>query len=78
MLYSERPDFVVRLMDQNSMKEWQLRADLEQEKKKTTTADTQTLLQAALTAYQNARIDGLCHEGAYEIALQTIPHPHKT
>lgn len=37
------------------------------------TADSQTLIiKAALTAYQNARVDGLCHEGAYEIALQEI------
>lgn len=36
------------------------------------TADPETTLQAALTAYQNARTDGLCHEGAWEIALQTL------
>jgi hypothetical protein len=36
------------------------------------TADPHPLLQNALTAYQTARTDGLCHEGAYEIALQTL------
>jgi hypothetical protein len=36
------------------------------------TADPQTLLQTALAAYQTARADGLCHEGAWEIALQTL------
>jgi hypothetical protein len=37
-----------------------------------TTADPQSLLQTALDAYQTARTDGLCHEGAYEIALETL------
>ncbi|MFN2136268.1 MAG: hypothetical protein ACK2UK_09955 [Candidatus Promineifilaceae bacterium] len=27
-------------------------------------------LQAALAAYEDARMDGLCHDGAWEIALQ--------
>ncbi len=27
---------------------------------------------AALTAYENARADGLCHEGAQECALQAL------
>jgi hypothetical protein len=27
---------------------------------------------AAVSAYENARIDGLCHEGAWEIAVETI------
>jgi len=36
------------------------------------TADPQTILQTALNAYQDARTDGLCHEGAWEIALQTL------
>lgn len=29
-------------------------------------------LQAALTAYENARMDGLCHEGAWELALHEL------
>ncbi len=28
--------------------------------------------QAALTAYKNARMDGLCHEGAWESALDIL------
>lgn len=38
----------------------------------TSSADPHTMLQTALTAYHNARTDGLCHEGAWEIALQTL------
>lgn len=26
-------------------------------------------VQAALNAYENARMDGLCHEGAWEVAV---------
>lgn len=29
-------------------------------------------LAAAMTAYQNARADGLCRDGAWECALQTL------
>lgn len=29
-------------------------------------------LQAARTAYENARMDGVCHEGAWELALQLL------
>lgn len=28
--------------------------------------------ETAVNTYQNARIDGLCHDGAWEIALETI------
>lgn len=34
--------------------------------------DLAALLQAALTAYENARADGLCHEGAWECALAAV------
>ncbi len=30
-------------------------------------------LKIALTAYENARIDGLCHDGAWECALTAVP-----
>ena len=50
----------------------QLIIDLQQIINQRETADPHPLLQAALTAYQNARTDGLCHQGAYEIALQTL------
>ncbi|NUQ37294.1 MAG: acetyltransferase [Caldilineales bacterium] len=30
------------------------------------------LLAAALTAYENARMDGLCHAGAWECALTIL------
>ncbi|HLE57331.1 MAG TPA: hypothetical protein VJB15_09620, partial [Rhodothermia bacterium] len=30
------------------------------------------LTPAALTAYEEARISGLCHEGAWEIALEKM------
>ena len=33
------------------------------------------LRQAALSAYEAARADGLCHEGALEIALQVMHAP---
>ncbi|MFZ0546410.1 MAG: hypothetical protein WAM60_13280 [Candidatus Promineifilaceae bacterium] len=59
----------------NNMNTEQLEADLQQIIKQQTvlqTADPQSLLEAALTAYHNARIDGLCHEGAWEVALQTL------
>lgn len=29
-------------------------------------------IQAALAAYENARMDGLCHEGAWECALNVL------
>lgn len=29
---------------------------------------------AALTAYEDARTDGLCHAGAWECALQAMQH----
>lgn len=29
-------------------------------------------LKIALTAYENARMDGLCHEGAWECALDAL------
>ena len=28
--------------------------------------------EAAFNGYENARIDGLCHEGAWEVALDSI------
>lgn len=31
-----------------------------------------TAFAAALTAYQDARMDGLCHEGAWECALEVL------
>lgn len=37
-----------------------------------TTAVPDAALQAALTAYENARMDGLCHEGAWESALDVL------
>ncbi len=36
------------------------------------TAVPDAALQAALTAYENARMDGLCHEGAWESALYVL------
>jgi hypothetical protein len=36
------------------------------------TAVEQTIVQAALAAYEQARLDGLCHEGAWECALETF------
>ncbi len=29
-------------------------------------------VQAALDAYENARMDGLCHDGAWEVAIGAI------
>lgn len=29
-------------------------------------------VQAALNAYENARMDGLCHDGAWEVAVGAI------
>lgn len=37
-----------------------------------TTAVPDTYLQAALTAYENARADGLCHDGAWECAVTAL------
>jgi hypothetical protein len=56
------------------MDEKQLTADLQQiiNQFPQTTADPQYIRQNALTAYHNARADGLCHEGAWEIALHTL------
>jgi hypothetical protein len=36
------------------------------------TAVEQTIVQAALATYEQARLDGLCHEGAWECALETL------
>lgn len=36
------------------------------------TAVPDAALQAALIAYENARMDGLCHEGAWESALHVL------
>ncbi len=33
-------------------------------------------LSAAMTAYEDARIDGLCHEGAWEASLAALLGPH--
>ncbi|HRQ40066.1 MAG TPA: acetyltransferase [Chloroflexota bacterium] len=40
------------------------------------TAVPDAALQAALTAYENARTDGLCHEGAWESALYVLHSLH--
>lgn len=32
-------------------------------------------LRAAVRAYEDARIDGLCHEGAWELALEAMRGP---
>ena len=32
----------------------------------------QMCIQAALSAHENARIDGLCHEGAWECAVDAL------
>lgn len=40
------------------------------------TAVPDAALQAALTAYKNARMDGLCHEGAWESALHVLCSLH--
>lgn len=36
------------------------------------TAVPDAALQTALTVYQNARMDGLCHEGAWECAVTAV------
>ena len=36
------------------------------------TAVGDTCFSAAITAYENARIDGLCHDGAWECALDAM------
>jgi hypothetical protein len=36
------------------------------------TAVEPTIVQATLAAYEQARLDGLCHEGAWECALETL------
>lgn len=36
------------------------------------TAVRDACVQAALTAYENARMDGLCHEGAWECAVDAM------
>ncbi len=38
-----------------------------------TTAVSGDYLKIALAAYENARIDGLCHDGAWECALTAVP-----
>lgn len=35
-------------------------------------AVTDPCLQAALAAYENARLDGLCHDGAWECATAVV------
>jgi hypothetical protein len=32
----------------------------------------QACMQTALTAYEDARMDGLCHQGAWEIAIEAL------
>lgn len=57
------------------MENKQLRADLHQIVKNhlpKTTADPERIIQTALAAYDNARTNGMCHEGAWEIALETL------
>lgn len=46
-----------------------LQAHLQQEMEE---VEDTAVLQAALRAYHNARIDGLCHEGAWECALEVL------
>jgi hypothetical protein len=36
------------------------------------TAVQETCVQTVLTAYENARMDGLCHDGAWECALDAM------
>lgn len=36
------------------------------------TAVRDACIQAALTAYENARADGLCHDGAWECAVTAV------
>ena len=36
------------------------------------TAVRDACVRAALDAYENARMDGLCHEGAWEVAVGAI------
>jgi hypothetical protein len=38
----------------------------------TATAVRAACLQAAVSAYEQASMDGLCHEGAWEVALSAI------
>ncbi|MCZ7666950.1 MAG: hypothetical protein M5U34_06870 [Chloroflexi bacterium] len=37
------------------------------------TAVPDEYLKIALAAYENARMDGLCHDGAWECALTAVP-----
>ncbi|MCI0714485.1 MAG: hypothetical protein L0154_30305 [Chloroflexi bacterium] len=37
---------------------------------------TETQLQALIEHYENARMDGLCHEGAWEVALSHLHDLH--
>lgn len=38
----------------------------------TATAVNQPTIKTALAAYEQARLDGLCHDGAWECALETL------
>lgn len=40
--------------------------------------DSETSARAAALAYEDARIDGLCHEGAWEAALETLRRTRAT
>ncbi|HRQ38118.1 MAG TPA: hypothetical protein PLD25_09405 [Chloroflexota bacterium] len=42
----------------------------------TATAVSHPCIRAALSAYESARLDGLCHEGAWECALAIINACH--
>lgn len=42
------------------------------------TAVREACISAATAAYENARSDGLCHEGAWEVALNAMQQVHIT
>ncbi|MCL4261624.1 MAG: hypothetical protein KJ069_00340 [Anaerolineae bacterium] len=42
----------------------------------TTTAVSNPCIRAALSAYEDARMDGLCHDGAWECAVAAVHACH--
>lgn len=46
--------------------------EIQEQLRQLATAVGDACFAAAVTAYENARIDGLCHDGAWECALQAV------
>ena len=53
-------------------KSFNVEAIVQQQLRALSTAVGEAGYEAAVTAYENARMDGLCHEGAWECAVHTL------